>query len=51
MKQANTIVTKSNRGSEGGRRVKKKWQPGNRVGREHLGPKYQNGEHLEVKQR
>ena len=32
-------------------RVRKKWQPANRVGGEHLGSKEQNGEHLEVKQR
>ena len=32
-------------------RVRKKWQPANRVGGEHLGYKEQNGEHLEVKQR
>ena len=29
-------------------RVRKKWQPANRVGGEHLGYKEQNGEHLEV---
>ena len=32
-------------------RVRKKWQPANRVGGEHLGYKEKNGEHLEVKQR
>ena len=32
-------------------RVRKKWQPANRIGEENWGYKEYNGEHLEVKQR